>query len=239
MDKTLSTNHKITGVYMKQYQLLKSLLFFILLYSIWPLFMSCNKELVEINYSATETNATSFNSGQSQNYLSAKTTYPFLFEASGPFTISAVSATVVKIDQELFVISASPFPLIHGFVRGFDDLTIPTFPDRFFDGTFSFSGKGNDSLFATVTVQTSVFSDPINPANGDFFGSEDFTGTIQIIGGTGRYLNATGSAEYIAHSEWRPPTNAGTLFSGSTSVTGTGTIAVLARNGQLESQRYH
>jgi hypothetical protein len=172
----------------------------------------------------------------SQDHPLPSVTYPFSFQSSGPFTIIPVSATVVKINQELSISSASPFPLIGGVVQGFDDLTIPTFPDRFFNGSFRYFGQGNDSLFATVTVQTSVFSDPIDPATGDFFGSEDFTGTFQFTGGTGRYLNATGSGTYTAHSEWRPPTIPGTFFSGFTTVTATGTISTVARNGELESQ---
>ena len=58
-------------------------------------------------------------------------------------------------------------------VQGFDDLTIPTFPDRFFGRILEWHGQGHDVLFGTVTVQTSVFSDPVNPGAGDFFGSED------------------------------------------------------------------
>lgn len=170
----------------------------------------------------------------SSDHPLATKTYPFLFESSGPFTITPVSATIVKIDQELSILSCTPFSLNGGVVQGFDDLTIPTFPDRFFNGSFRFFGQGNDSLFATVTVQTSVFSDPIDPSVGDFFGSEDFTGTFEISGGTGRYLNAEGSGEYTAHSEWRPPTKPGTFFSGFTTVTGTGRISVVARNGQFE-----
>lgn len=176
------------------------------------------------------------NSMRPQNRPLPAVTYPFSMQAMGPFTISPISATVVKIAQELSFASVSPFLLTGGFVKGFDDLTVPTFPDRFFDGSFRFFGQGNDSLFATVTVQTSVFSDPVDPANGDFFGSEDFTGTYQITGGTGHYLNATGSGEYTAHSEWRPPTMPGTFFSGFTTVNGTGTLSVIARNGHLESE---
>jgi hypothetical protein len=142
---------------------------------------------------------------QSQDPRPHTITYPFAMQANGAFTISPVSPTVVRIDQEILFSSAAPFPLVGGYVRGFDDLTIATFPDRFFNGSFSFFGQGNDSLFATVTVQTSVFSDPISSETGDFFGREDFTGTYQITGGTGHYLNATGSGEYVAHSEWRPP----------------------------------
>ena len=174
----------------------------------------------------------------SSDHPLATKTYPFLFESSGPFTITPVSPTVVKIDQELSISSSTPFSLNGGIVQGFDDLTIPTFPDRFFNGSFRFFGQGNDSLFAIVTVQSSVFSDPIDPSAGDFFGSEDFTGTFQITGGTGRYLNATGTGVYTAHSEWRPPTEPGIFFSGFTSVSGTGTISVVARNGQLEQLKH-
>ena len=171
----------------------------------------------------------------SQTLPLPKVHYPFYFEASGPFSISPVSPTIVSIEQQMYFTSSSPFELVGGYVRGFDDLTIPTFPDRFFGGSLCFFGKGNDSIFGTVTVQTSVFSDPINPAEGDFFGSEDFTGTFRITGGTGRFIHAQGTGEYAAHSEWRPPLMAGTFFSGSTSVSGTGIISVVARNGQLEA----
>jgi len=153
-------------------------------------------------------------------------TDPFFVQGAGAFTVTPVSATVVRDDQALSFTSATPFPLTAGFVQGFDDLTIPTFPDRFFNGTFAWSGQGNDSVFGTVTVQTSVFLDPVDPASGDFFGSEDFTGTFEITGGTGRYLHATGGGVYVAHSEWRPPTVPGTVFSGFTTVTATGTITV-------------
>jgi hypothetical protein len=194
------------------------------------LILSCNKNIDSDSLKSADLPT---NSGVSQDRSAAGITYPFFFEATGPFTISPVSATVVKIDQGMSFASAIPFPLTGGYVQGFDDLTISTFPDRFFNGSFRFFGQGNDSLFATVTVQTSVFSDPISPETGDFIGSEDFTGTYQITGGTGHYLNATGSGEYAAHSEWRPPTKPGTFFSGFTTVTGTGTISVLARNGRL------
>ena len=196
---------------------------------------SCSKEVSLPDPADINSPDLAMNSIQSQTQPLHTATYPFLFEATGPFTISPISTTVVKIDQQMSIATAMPFPLSNGFVRGFDDLTISTFPDRFFNGTFSFFGQGNDAVFATVTVQTSVFSDPIDPANGDFFGSEDFTGTFQFTGGTGRYLNATGSGTYSAHSEWRPPIAAGTFFSGFTTVTGTGTISVVARNGHLES----
>jgi hypothetical protein len=154
----------------------------------------------------------------------------FIFQANGPFNILPVSATIVKIEQEMSFSSSSPFKFIGGQVQGFDDLTISTFPDRFFDGKFKFFGKGNDTLFATVTVQTSVFSDPINPEAGDFIGSEDFTGTFQVTGGTGRFIRAKGNGTYTAHSEWRPPVTTGTLFSGSTKVNGTGIITGVAGN---------
>ncbi|HEV8282699.1 MAG TPA: hypothetical protein VGQ09_00235 [Chitinophagaceae bacterium] len=198
--------------------------------------ISCKKQSAETNQDVTEINLGTAHGIVSHEHDIPKVTYPFSTESSGQFTISAVSATVVKIDQEMIFSSASPFPLIQGTVQGYDDLTIPTFPDRFFDGSFSFFGQGNDAVFAAVTVQTSVFSDPINPAIGDFFGSEDFTGTFQITGGTGRYLNAKGSGTYSAHSEWRPPIQAGTLFSGFTTVNCNGTISVLARNGQLQDR---
>jgi len=194
------------------------------------LILSCQKN---INIEGVKDEDLSINSMRSQDHPYHTITYPFSMQATGPFTISPVSATVVRIEQEMSFTSATPFPLVGGYVRGFDDLTISTFPDRFFNGSFSFFGKGNDSLFATVTVQTSVFSDPVNPGNRDFFGSEDFTGTYQITGGTGRYLNAKGSGGYTAHSEWRPPTKPGTYFSGFTTVNGTGTISVIARNGLL------
>lgn len=193
--------------------------------------LSCKKH---IEPAGNRSAVLSISQGRSGDHPHSTVTYPFLFESVGPFTISPVSATVVRIDQEMSFTSASPFTLIAGYVKGFDDLTISTFPDRFFNGSFSFFGQGNDSLFAIVTVQTSVFSDPIDPSAGDFFGSENFTGTFQITEGTGRYLYAKGSGVYTAHSEWRPPTEPGTFFSGSTSVSGTGTISVLARNGQME-----
>jgi hypothetical protein len=199
--------------------------------------MSCKKESIKASKRLPEpvVVADNFMPPATHALRPGTITYPFFFQAGGPFSISPVSATVVKINQEMFITSASPFLLKHGYVRGFDDLTIPTFPDRFFDGSFTFSGQGNDSLFATVTVQTSLFFDPVDPANGDFFGSEDFTGTFQITGGTGHYLNATGSGDYAAHSEWRPPATPGTFFSGFTTVNATGTISVVARSGQLES----
>ena len=202
----------------------------LLLACISLIFFSCKK-----NIEPAENQLTDLSIGPtvSPDHPSPAVNYLFSFQATGPFTISPVSATVVKIEQELSFSSVSPFALTGGIVQGFDDLTIPTFPDRFFNGSFRFFGQGNDSLFATVTVQTSVFSDPIDPGSGDFFGSEDFTGTYQITGGTGHYLNATGSGEYAAHSEWRPPVKAGTLFSGFTAVAGLGTISVLARNGRL------
>jgi hypothetical protein len=158
-------------------------------------------------------------------------TYPFSAHARGPFVVTPVTATVVRDDQLMLFSSVLPFPLTAGFVQGFDNLAIPTFPDRFFDGTFAWFGEGQDSLFGTVTVQTSVFTDPVNPATGDFFGSEDFTGTFQITGGTGRYLNASGGGAYTAHSDYRPPTLQGILFSGSTTVTATGVVTVVANNG--------
>jgi hypothetical protein len=158
-------------------------------------------------------------------------TYSFSAHATGPFIISPVTATVVRDDQLMLFSSVLPFPLTAGYVQGFDNLAIPTFPARFFDGTFAWFGEGGDALFGTVTVQTSVFTDPVNPATGDFFGSEDFTGTFQIMGGTGRYLNASGSGSYSAHSDYRPPTLPGTLFSGSTTVTVTGVVTVAVNQG--------
>ena len=192
-------------------------------------FISCKKEGVEAKLIEITPGASS------QANPGARIDYPFIMQATGPFTISPVSATVVKISQQMSITTSSPFTLLDGVVTGYDDLTIPQFPERFFDGSFKFYGRGNDSLFAKVTVQTSVFTDPIDPQAGDFFGSEDFTGTITITGGTGHYLNATGSATYNAHSEWRPPVLAGTIFSGHTAVNGTGNVSVLARNGKLES----
>jgi len=192
---------------------------------------SCKKN---IETTANQLTDLSIGSIVSPNRPSPTVNYLFSFQATGPFTIFLVSATVVKIEQEMSFNSVTPFPLTGGMVQGLDDLTIPTFPDRFFDGSFRFFGQGNDSLFATVTVQTSVFTDPIDPEAGDFFGSEDFTGTYQVTGGTGHYLNATGNGEYAAHSEWRPPTKPGTFFSGFTTVAGSGTISVLARNGRLD-----
>ena len=228
MDFPIKNNRR----FMKHYFLNFS--FVLCLFSV--LFISCKKESFNANNTPAGLDLVSakIELPQSQNQQHATITYPFSFQSTGPFTISPVSPTVVRIDQEMIITSASPFLLTNGFVRGYDDLTIPTFPDRFFNGTLSVAGQGNDSLFALVTVQTSVFSDPIDPSNGDFTGSEDFTGTFQITGGTGRYLNATGRGEYTAHSEWRPPTKVGTLFSGSTTVSATGTISVLARNGNLE-----
>jgi len=174
---------------------------------------------------------TTIQSSQSGHH-SAVSDSLFLFQANGPFSIIPVSATIVKIEQQMSFSSSSPFKLIGGNVQGFDDLTISTFPDRFFNGKFKFFGKGNDSLFATVTVQTSVFSDPINPEAGDFFGSEDFTGTFQVTGGTGRFIRAKGNGKYAAHSEWRPPVTTGTLFSGSTTVNGTGIVTGVAGSWQ-------
>lgn len=195
--------------------------------------ISCTKDPLEVNKNQTGPDA-DISSIQSQSHPGPTVTYPFSFEATGPFSISPVSPVIVSIEQQMFFNSSSPFELRGGYVRGFDDLRIPTFPERFFDGSLRFFGIGNDSIFGIVTVQTSVFSDPINPGAGDFFGSEDFTGTFEITEGTGRFIHARGSGEYTAHSEWRPPVVAGTFFSGSTSVTGTGIISVVARNGQLE-----
>jgi hypothetical protein len=158
-------------------------------------------------------------------------TYPFSAQATGPFIVTPVTATVVRDDQLMLFSSVLPFPLTAGFVQGFDNLAIPTFPDRFFNGTFAWFGEGEDSLFGTVTVQTSVFTDPVNPATGDFFGSEDFTGTFHITGGTGRYLNASGSGGYTAHSDYRPPTVPGVIFSGSTTVSVTGVVTVAVNKG--------
>lgn len=196
--------------------------------------ISCTKYPLEVNKNQTGPD-TEISSTQSQSHPDPTVTYPFSFEATGPFSISPVSPVIVSIEQQMSFSSSSPFELRGGYVRGFDDLRIPTFPERFFDGSLRFSGKGNDSIFGIVTVQTSIFSDPIDPEAGDFFGSEDFTGTFRITGGTGRYIHAHGSGEYTAHSEWRPPVAAGTFFSGSTSVTGTGIISVVARNGQLQT----
>ena len=191
---------------------------------------SCKKQDVEPNPLVITPHAS-----LPQVHPQARINYPFMMQATGPFAISPVSATIVKIIQQMSVISSSPFTLTGGVVTGYDDLTIPVFPDRFFDGSFKLYGRGNDSLFASVTVQTSAFTDPVDPQAGDFFGSEDFTGTITITGGTGHYLHATGRGTYSAHSEWRPPVEAGTIFSGYTSVNGSGTVSVLARNGRLES----
>ena len=170
--------------------------------------------------------------GEVQGDPRATKTYPFSLNATGPFTLTPVSPTVVRDDQAMSFTSVLPFPLTTGFVQGFDDLTIPTFPDRFFSGTFYWFGLGEDALFGTVTVQTSVFTDPVNPATGDFFGSEDFTGTFQFTGGTGRYLNATGGGVYVAHSEYRPPTQPGQLFSGFSTITATGTVTVARGPGR-------
>jgi hypothetical protein len=198
------------------------------------LFMSCKKTNVEANANRSEVDI----SASSEVPTSAIISYPFIMHSTGPFTISPVAPTIVKINQLLTISAFSPFTLTAGVVTGYDDLTIPTFPERFFDGSFRLSGQGNDSLFATVTVQTSVFSDPIDPQSGDFFGSEDFTGTITITGGTGHYLQASGSGTYSAHSEWRPPVQPGTIFSGTTTVNGVGNISVRARSGRLESSTH-
>lgn len=193
--------------------------------------MACQKEKDEASSKTIV-----YEKSSAATQLKATISYPFTMQATGSFTISPVSPTVVAINQQMLFTSSSPFTLIEGIVTGFDDLTIPTFPERFFNGSFKFYGQGNDSLFAAVTVQTSVFSDPINPEEGDFFGSEDFTGTYIITGGTGRYIGATGHGTYNAHSEWRPPIVAGTIFSGFTTVSSNdGTITVRARNGSLQS----
>ena len=205
----------------------------VLLISLGICFNSCKKVDVKSNPPVITSEVSS-----SQADPRARINYPFMMEAIGPFEISPVSATIVKIIQQMAITSSSPFTLTGGVVTGYDDLTIPVFPDRFFDGSFKLYGRGNDSLFASVTVQTSVFTDPIDPQAGDFFGSEDFTGTITITGGTGHYLHATGNATYRAHSEWRPPVQAGTIFSGYTTVNGTGNISVFARNGSLQSETH-
>jgi hypothetical protein len=194
--------------------------------------ISCKKSIVESNNSGQE-NAGDAGVQLNSVHPTTKVTYPFYSQCSGSFTISLVSATIAKIHQDLLFSSTTPFPLVNGMVEGYDDLTILTFPERFFNGTLNFIGQGNDAMFGTVTVQTSVFTDPVDPYTGDFYGSEDFTGTFQITGGTGRYLNATGSGTYTAHSDYVPPTVNGILFSGLTTLTATGTVSVVPKNGKL------
>src|SRR5262249_17905908 len=155
-------------------------------------------------------------------------TYPFSLEGTGPFTVTPVSPTVLREDQVLNLTSVLPFPLTGGVYQGFVDVTITTFPDRLLSGTFVLSGRGGDALFGTYTVDTSVFTDPVDPGSGDFFGSEDFTGTFRFTGGAGRYFRAAGEGTYRAHSEWRPPTEPGTFFSGFTTATATGFVTVRA-----------
>ena len=192
--------------------------------------ISCKKSAVELNKITGDADV-SMNSV----HPVTKVTYPFYSEMSGPFTIFPVSATIVKDHQDFCFSFATPFPLQTGVVEGYDNLTLP-FPDRFFDGTLNFTGQGNDAMFGTATVQTSVFSDPVDPNTGDFYGAEDFTGTFQITCGTGHYLNATGGGTYTAHSDYTPPTVNGALFSGSTTLTATGTVSVVPKNGKLTSQ---
>lgn len=165
-----------------------------------------------------------------------KNTCPFYSECTGPFTISPFAPAIVKVHQDCILTNTSPFPLATGYVEGFDDLRIPTFPARFFNGTIRFAGQGNDSLFGTLTVQTSVFTNSINPAAGDFTGSEDFTGTFEFIGGTGRYINATGSGTYTAHSDYLQPTTPGTFLGGYTTLTAIGSISVVPHSGKEHQQ---
>jgi len=187
--------------------------------------ISCKKSAVEMN-KATGDADVSMNSV----HPVTKVTYPLYLEMSGPFTISPVSATILIDHQDFSFSYATPFPLQTGVVEGLEDVTLPL-PDRFYDGTLKFIGKGNDVMVGTATVQTSVFSDPVDPNTGDFYGSEHFTGTFQITGGTGRYLNATGGGTYTAHSDYTPPAANGALFSGFTTLTATGTVSVVPHNG--------
>jgi hypothetical protein len=156
--------------------------------------------------------------------------FDFSFDANGPFTYTPISATIIKIHQDFAVSHARPFPLTTGYLEGYDDLTIPTFPARFFNGTWKFSGPGGSTIYGGGTVQTSVFSDPIDPLHGDLNGKEYFTGTFTITGGMGIYEDAVGSGTYTANSEWLPPTAPGMLLSGTTIMHGTGTVSV-PKNG--------
>ena len=188
---------------------------------------SCNKERTDTTIDQTG-NKPAFKNG---NGPTTKVTYTFSSDAVGSFTISLIAPTIVKVHQDFSFSNTTPFALTTGYVEGYDDLTIPTFPARFFGGTLRFAGPGNDSLFGAVTVQTSVFTDPINPSVGDFTGAEDFIGTFMITGGTGHYLNATGSGTYTAHSDYTPPATPGVLFGGTTELHATASVSVVPHMG--------
>lgn len=149
--------------------------------------------------------------------------FAFSSHGTGPFTVLPVAPTILVEDQMVTFSSVLPFPLTHGVFQGFADLTIPNFPERISGTSFSLFGAGGDALFGTYTVDTSVFSDPVNPLAGDFIGSEDFTGRFTFTGGSGRYIGATGGGTYIGHSDYLA-VNPMALFSGTSTLIATGTV---------------
>ena len=93
--------------------------------------MACQKEKDEASSKTIV-----YEKSSAATQLKATISYPFTMQATGSFTISPVSPTVVAINQQMLFTSSSPFTLIEGIVTGFDDLTIPTFPERFFQWLF-------------------------------------------------------------------------------------------------------
>lgn len=153
-------------------------------------------------------------------------TYSFSSHAVGPFTVIPVAPTVLQEDQAVAFSSNLPYPLFSGVFQGFADLTISTFPERISGTSFTLLGASGDSLFGTYTVDTSVFSDPVNPLEGDFIGSEDFTGRFSFTGGTGRYAGATGGGTYVGHSDYTAD-NPLALFSGASTLDSIGTVTTV------------
>jgi len=160
------------------------------------------------------------------------TTLPFSAHGTGPFAVYPLSGTLLEEDQSLAFDSFTPFPLTSGVYQDNIDLILLNtvgFPDALVFSTFTLSDGLGNSLFGKYTLDTSNFTDPIDPFSGDFDGHQDFGGTYTITGGLGEYLGATGGGTYTASADFFASALAdhpGAILAGTGEYTATGTVSV-------------
>ena len=160
------------------------------------------------------------------------TTLPFNAHGTGPFAVYPLSATLLEEDQLLAFDSFSPFPLTTGVYQDQIDLVLLNtvgFPDAIVFSTFTLSDGFGNALFGNYTLDTSNFTNPIDPFGGDFDGHQDFGGTYTVTGGLGEYLGATGGGTYTASADFFAAALAdhpGAILAGTGEYTAKGTVTV-------------
>ncbi len=164
---------------------------------------------------------------------SKASTLAFSAHGAGPFDVRYIGGTLLEETQTLAFDTFLPFPLSAGLYQDHLDFTVvnpdgsPKFPDAVVYSSFTLSDGAGNSLSGVYTVESSDFTDPVDPFSGDIVGAQDFGGHFTFTGGAGLYSGASGGGSYTGHGDFLafdPAEHPGALLFGHGEYTAKGSV---------------